>query len=99
MGKIFCKFCGYPISNPDFHSECKPSENVVTFKQREKTQHEKVSELLGVSNYALFFFTESGALCYSFGEGMTNEQLAYMSKMLDIITVDTIQATTSLERT
>lgn len=74
-------------------------DNLISMKPREKTRHEKLTEILGSSNYLTFHFTEAGALAYTFGEGMSDEQLAYLGRMLDIITLETIKANTHVEYT
>lgn len=65
---------------------------VVQFKGKQKTMHEKISEVIGSTNHLTFWYTETGSLCYCFGEGMTEAQLALLNKVIDIITHDTIQS-------
>lgn len=89
MDSFVCNKCKFETLNQDdmFMHKCK----ILEFSAKEKTRHEKISELLGSSNYLTFSFTSSGALAYTFGEGMTDEQLTYINKILDIITHDTLK--------
>jgi hypothetical protein len=66
-------------------------DNIKEFRPKEKTRHEKISDLLGSPNYMLFHFTEAGALAWLSGEGVSDEQLAYVNKVMDIITTETIK--------
>lgn len=71
-------------------------DNVIGFKPKDRSMHEKLTEIFGSSNYITFNFTPSGAVAWWSGEGMTDEQLSYLNKLMDIITTETIKHNTEI---
>jgi hypothetical protein len=72
-------------------------ENILEFKTKvkSKSRGEIFSECVDHSKkYALLWYDESGTLNYMFGNEMTNQELAHINKILDIISTDTIKNNT-----
>lgn len=74
-------------------------DNVVKFPKRPGAHHRAMSNLLETENYLSFWFDDEGVLHYSFGKGMSLEQMTYLLKTLGIIVTDTMKDEVDLVET
>lgn len=74
-------------------------DNVIKFPKIPGARHRAMCNLLETENYLSFWFDSEGELHYSFGNGMTLEQMTYLLKILGIIVTDTIKSETENEVT
>jgi hypothetical protein len=89
------KFKTHDIDELNAHVE---SCGVLQLKGKEKSTHEKLSEVLGSKNHITFWVTTEGVISYCFGEGMSAEQLVMVSKFLEIIANDTVVDTFQMNK-
>lgn len=84
-----CANCGG--SECELGKVCKQFENVVEFKLKEKSDHDKLSEILGHDAYLVFYPSPDNILCWRVGTPMSVEKLTFVRAVLDQIIHEEMQ--------
>lgn len=60
-------------------------DNIVEFKRKEKSSHEKLTEVLGHDAYLVFYPSPADLLCWRIGTPLSIEKLTFARAVLDQI--------------
>jgi hypothetical protein len=91
-----CTDCGFQHDDlliVQRHISLLHPSNIIPFKPKEKTTHEKITEVFGSPNYLAFYYTANGVLSYRSGDALSAEQLSFVSKILDQMIDESIRDT------
>ena len=69
--------------------------NVLDFKLKDKSHYEKIKEILGSDKFICFWVDGANTIKYNFGD-LTSKDMAYIEKLMSMVTADTIKENTEM---
>lgn len=96
-----CGMTGTDVELMNKHLTMCANENILVIKKHGpdmRSRVDQVEDVCGSRNFLLFYFNSEGNINYSWGEGMSNAQMAYMSQILKMMVDDNFRSTIKWER-